>query len=176
MAVQDVEAVIQRVGALVVRSSDVFAGSGKEYRTRYYVIDPVVRSLGWDTENPNECEIELGTGKGEADYVLLARRNCKRDRVVLIEAKSLDADLLRHEDQLKDYVDALNRRKTKPQVAVLTNGRDWWIYDLDSQARFFRKRHRDFKGGSKYAGEVDITKNKSHAALLLHEWLSKERW
>ena len=176
MAVKDVEAVIQRVAGLVLRSSDVFAGNGKEYRTRYYVIDPVIRSLGWDTENPSECEVELDTGKGEADYVLLISRNSKREGVVLIEAKSLDADLFKHEDQLKDYIDALCRRNTGPEVAVLTNGRDWWVYDLDSQARFFRKRNKEFKGGSKYAGEVDITKNKPHVASFLYKWLSKQRW
>ena len=46
--------------------------SWREDQTRYAVIDPVIRALGWDTGEPKECYIEYHRpyGTGRVDYAL----------------------------------------------------------------------------------------------------------
>ena len=46
---------------------------------------------------------------------------------IIIEAKSLNVVLEEHVGQLQRYVDAVPRMRRG--VAVLTNGREWWLYD-----------------------------------------------
>ena len=47
--------------------------NGHELRTRYAIIDPILRGLGWETSNPSHCEVEFRVpGSGErVDYALL---------------------------------------------------------------------------------------------------------
>ena len=42
-----------------------------EIRTRNVLIDPVLRSLGWDVSRLNEVEVEYGTSRKRVDYALL---------------------------------------------------------------------------------------------------------
>ena len=42
-----------------------------EALTRYALVDPLLRALGWDTENPTVVIPEFSTGEGRADYALL---------------------------------------------------------------------------------------------------------
>ena len=63
-----------------------------EPSTRYAVIDPILRGLGWSTHKSLECEVELPVGKSgkKVDYALLDRDS---NIVILIEAKRLDGSL-----------------------------------------------------------------------------------
>ena len=79
-----------------------------------------------------------------------------------IESKALRASLDDDVSQLQRYVDADPRMKAG--VAVLTNGADWWIYDLS-------------KGGAFPKKLVDKVNNqtgsrRSHAQFLNH-WLGR---
>ena len=66
-----------------------------ETTTRYVLIDPVLRCLGWHLDDPAECEYEEGVG-GRYDYRLGKR--------ILIEAKKLGSITIHDEKQLRDYL------------------------------------------------------------------------
>ena len=114
----------------------------REDQTRYAIIDPIIRALGWNTADPKECSIEhfLRNAQGDggwADYALFLECDIHAivegtvPPTVLIEAKSLRTPLDAHVEQLAWYVDAANMKKG---VSVLTNGNEWWIYDAGSLA------------------------------------------
>ena len=60
-----------------------------ETQTRYALIDPLLRELGWDTQDPALVVPEYNSGNGRADYALL---NGGRP-AMMVEAKSLDTPL-----------------------------------------------------------------------------------
>ena len=69
-----------------------------ETSTRYMFIDPILRALGWDLSDPDECVVEYrvatglrGTNEGSrrTDYALLDARG---NPAVLVEAKRIDVD------------------------------------------------------------------------------------
>lgn len=66
-----------------------------ETTTRYILIDPVLRQMGWHLDDPAEVEYEEGTG-GRYDYRLGKR--------ILIEAKKLGSLTQHDENQLRDYL------------------------------------------------------------------------
>ncbi len=61
-----------------------------EASTRAVLIDPVLRSLGWDTANTSMVEIEKTLDNLRADYVLFDVNNIPR---IIVEAKALGIDL-----------------------------------------------------------------------------------
>lgn len=85
--VQEIEQVIETVRTTVDTYGERLQGHGKEYRTRYWLIDPILRVLGWDVSNPGQVWIEYDTGHGVADYAIFARN--PEVPVILLEAKSI---------------------------------------------------------------------------------------
>ena len=91
MSLKDVEGAIRHGRKIVKTHSDL--AKLPEYCTRYAIIDPIVRALGWETYNPEECVVEYPCKRrkkrnpSRVDYALLSR---KGDPVILIEAKRLD--------------------------------------------------------------------------------------
>lgn len=92
-----------------------------EALTRYVLIDPVLRSLGWDTEDPTQVQPEFSTEQGRPDYALLW--NGKPH--IMVEAKSLNGDLEKAIDKGFQYC-----WKNKVPFYVVTDGNVWEIYDL----------------------------------------------
>ena len=60
-----------------------------EAQTRYSLIDPLLRELGWDTDDPTLVVPEYQSGKVRADYALLSDGR----PAMMVEAKSLDTPL-----------------------------------------------------------------------------------
>ena len=56
-----------------------------EALTRYALIDPLLRELGWDTSDPTQVVPEYPTSGGRADYSLLADGQPR----MMVEAKKL---------------------------------------------------------------------------------------
>ena len=97
-----------------------------EALTRYALIDPLLRELGWDTADPNQVRVELPLAKGYAqqgfaDYALLGTDGKPR---VVVEAKSLGSSLQQAAMQALGYCNALGF----PSFAV-TDGRFWELYE-----------------------------------------------
>ena len=156
-----------------VRREDGYLNS--EFRTKYILIDPILRTLGWDTSDPAKVQMEFRCPQmdGIPDYALFKTTN-NRKPSALVEAKPIHADTIRrfkdritsfdtkviegfkelqspgsdvaaenretifdedtwtsqkkaNEGQIEGYVKEL---KMNDGYAVLTNGDDWWIYDL----------------------------------------------
>jgi hypothetical protein len=61
-----------------------------EAATRAVLIDPVLRSLGWDTANTSMVEVEKTIDNVRADYALFDSNNIPR---IIVEAKSLGTEL-----------------------------------------------------------------------------------
>ena len=95
-----------------------------EYNTRILLIDPVLRKLGWDVEDPElvRMEVELARPGGlRADYVLLERDT----PVAIVEAKSFGRDLRdgRFLGQAVEYAGHAG-----VQLFVMTDGNIWQLY------------------------------------------------
>ena len=91
-----------------------------EALTRYALIDPLLRELGWDTEDPTLVIPEYQTGNGEADYALLGVEK----PVMMVESKTLGAVLWDALEQGRQYCDA-----TGAKYLLLTDGRRWELYE-----------------------------------------------
>lgn len=144
-----------------------------EFRTKYVLIDPLLRALGWDTGDPRQVQLEFETGTSakRADYALF--KPGVEKPAGLIEAKVLNPKAISQFKEREGRVDAspaaaferlrspvvseplpksnlfdaeewaglkragveqlegyVNELQLKAGYAILTNGDDWWIYDL----------------------------------------------
>ena len=109
-----------------------------EATTRNVIINPMLEALGWDLCNLDQCGYEIDPkgelwGKKPADYVLGAPSG---RTVVIVEAKRMSNGLTteREEEQLAGYAEGV-----LSGVAVLTNGKDWYIYNLRKRGDFSDK-------------------------------------
>jgi Uncharacterized conserved protein len=102
-----------------------------EEATKTSLIMPFFQILGYDVFNPQEFTPEyvadVGIKKGEkVDYAILDNNG---EPVLLIEAKSVNDILTKHDSQLFRYFGT-----TKAKFAILTNGIIYRFYtDLDQQ-------------------------------------------
>ena len=95
-----------------------------EALTRAALIDPLLRELGWDTEDPALVIPEYNVGTGhEADYALLRDRN-DRNPIMLVEAKSLGTAL--RGEPLEQGLRYCGIKRT-PYLSI-TDGEHWEIY------------------------------------------------
>ncbi len=93
-----------------------------ETRTRLALIDPLLRALGWDTEDPALVVPEHPFGKIRADYALM---NADGKPAAVIEAKKLGEPLKDHRDQMLNYANSSGIR-----YACLTDGDRWELYEV----------------------------------------------
>ena len=100
--------------------SDERLASFDEARVKQAIILPILRGLGWDTDNPDEVWPEYSVKNGWVDYALLTGAMAK----VFIEAKKGGESLERHDGQLLDYA----CKHDGVEIAALTNGVTWWFY------------------------------------------------
>ena len=99
-----------------------------ETSTRYMVIDPILRTLGWDLSNPAECVVEYEVARRahhpatRVDYVL---KDTAGEPAIVIEAKRIDveSDDERALDQMERYLQDI----PTATLAVVTNGQYWNI-------------------------------------------------
>ena len=113
-----------------------------EWLTRYALIDPLLRELGWDTEDPALVIPEYNVGDGSAaDYALLSEGK----PVMMVEAKSLGTPLQAALEQGLRY--CLIKRT---RYLSITDGGRWEIYyDTDKIGDSGKKRlvQFDLKNG-----------------------------
>ena len=114
--------------------------SWREDQTRYAIIDPILRALGWKTEDPKQCHPEYPrtSNGGRVDYALF--RDLALETVmekgmpppdIIIEAKALPVRLTSAQlDKLQRYAEGNPRMATG--LAVLTNGTIWQIYEVQA--------------------------------------------
>ena len=98
---------------------------GNETQTRYALIDPLLRALGWDTDDPSQVVPEYSASGGRADYALLG---VDGKPTVMVEAKRLNRPL---QDGLSQSIAYCVEQGT-PYFCV-TDGRRWAIYETFRQ-------------------------------------------
>lgn len=101
-----------------------------EALTRTALIDPLLRELGWNIEDPAQVIPEFPTDNNEKpDYVLFTSAG----PTMIVEAKSLDSPLHEKEKAYKKSptIQALNYSYNirETNYFSVTNGRYWEIYD-----------------------------------------------
>ena len=97
-----------------------------EALTRYALIDPLLRELGWDTSDPAKVVPEYAVSGGRADYALLVDGEPK----VMVEAKNLGAPPDNAVTQGITYC----MGEGTPYFA-LTDGEHWRLYETHRQVR-----------------------------------------
>ena len=102
-----------------------------ETSTRVSLIDPLLRTLGWNVTDPAQVRLEYPTGNYKIDYVLL---NEDGTPAAGLEAKKLHDPLPRHYPKLVKSSGSLFPGG-QAGYFILTNGNIWQLYqgitDLD---------------------------------------------
>ena len=120
MILESLLELVETLKARIDTHGGLFGNS--EAATRYGLIDPLLRELGWDTENPDMVRPEYPVAdRKKADYVLLT--NCRP--TIVVESKKLgelpgDGKAL---DQVSQYCE-----ETKSKYFLLSDGRRWELY------------------------------------------------
>ena len=110
--------------------------SQSEALTRYALIDPLLRELGWDTEDPAMVIPEYRSGSGSADYALLSNSR----PAVIVEAKKLGTPL--RDQVLAQGINYCLMEGTN-HFAV-TDGASWEIYHTHKPVPIDEKRIAEF--------------------------------
>ena len=119
--------------------------SQSEAQTRYSLVDPLLRALGWDTEDSKQVAVEysVGVGKyhnGRADYMLKVGGEVK----MVIEAKNLNE--LKSDSLPPSLFDNKSKKESRKSLKkfhqgttycqehavpylVITDGRQWDLYE-----------------------------------------------
>jgi hypothetical protein len=95
---------------------------GSEALTRYALVDPVLRALGWDVFDPEKVRPEFPTEQGRPDYALL----WEGKPLIMVEVKSLHANLVQAKDKGFNYC-----WKNKVRYFAITDGERWEVYDME---------------------------------------------
>ena len=69
MPLEQLHSLVETLKERIKEHNDALRGS--EWLTRYALIDPLLRELGWDTADPALVMPEYRLGNGRADYALL---------------------------------------------------------------------------------------------------------
>lgn len=97
---------------------------GHETRTRQLLIDPLLRELGWDLEDPGQVHLEFKIESGRPDYALWSNGMV----VAVIEAKTLGKNLENDPSQVIKY--GIDRNIPDLRIFVKTDGDRWLIFPL----------------------------------------------
>ncbi len=97
-----------------------------ETRTRVVLIDPLLRSLGWDPEDSKEVQLEFRGKTGRFDYALMM----DGEPVAVIEAKKLTEDLSAPDVQAQVMTYARDPKSSDIRLIAITDGDDWIIYRM----------------------------------------------
>jgi predicted type IV restriction endonuclease len=126
----------QQIKNLANRIERIRVNIHTEEATKTSLIMPLIQILGYDIFNPEELVPEyiadVGIKKGEKiDYAIMQNN----EPVILIEAKSVEEVLTKHDSQLFRYFGT-----TKAKFAILTNGIEYKFFtDLEEQNKMDQK-------------------------------------
>lgn len=130
----DLETALARVRDRIVRHRGRGIG---EQDTKAALIGPVLRALGWDTEDLEDVKLEhrLKSNHNPVDYALFLRREAR----LFIEAKPLGARLddVRWAGQMLGYA-----AMAGVEWVALTDGDEWRIYNSHAAVPVDRKLFR----------------------------------
>ena len=103
-----------------------------ETRTRMALIDPLLRTLGWDVSDPGIVIPEYKVEQGRGDYALLGPNG---KPVAIVEAKKLGENLGSYRKQMLDY-----SNYAAVPYAGITDGDRWEMYEVFKQSLIDERR------------------------------------
>ena len=115
-----------------------------EALTRYALIDPLLRELGWNTEDPALVIPEHQTGGGSADYALLNNGS----PVMMVEAKKLGTPF--GDSVLSQGVNYCLMQGTN--YFSVTDGQRWEVYETAQAGSDRRETGRRLRSEGFVAG------------------------
>ena len=121
---------------------------GYETRTRQALIDPMLRALDWDVEDPNSVELEYGIRRKWADYALMVNEK----PIAVIEAKPLGTPL--NDDEKMQALNYANMDGI--DYMAVTNGDHWQMFDV------FKRGQLD----DRILMEFQLTRDEPYACAL----------
>ena len=121
---------------------------GNETRTRQVLIDPMLRTLGWDVGDPNSVELEYGIKRKWADYALMGSGR----PIAVIEAKALGKSL--NDDEKMQALNYANMDGI--DYMAVTNGDHWQMFDV------FKRGQLD----DRILVEFQLTRDEPYACAL----------
>ena len=121
---------------------------GNETRTRQVLIDPMLRTLGWDVGDPNSVELEYGIKRKWADYALMGSGR----PIAVIEAKALGKSL--NDDEKMQALNYANMDGI--DYMAVTNGDHWQMFDV------FKRGQLD----DRILMEFQLTRDEPYACAL----------
>ena len=116
-----------------------------EALTRYALIDPLLRELGWDTGDPALVIPEYASGHGKADYALLSESK----PIMMVEAKKLGTQLGPVVIQVIGYC-----LMEGTEHFSVTDGQRWQVYETHKTGSIDEKRVVEFDLRDQSAAEV----------------------
>ena len=93
-----------------------------EALTRYVLVDPMLKELGWDLDDPMKVRPEFVTETGKPDYALIWEGSPR----IMIEVKPLESDLEKARSKGFEYC-----WQNKVPYYVITDGRIWKAYNVE---------------------------------------------
>ena len=144
MPLEKLHSLVETLKERIDTHGDVLRGS--EALTRYALIDPLLRELGWDTADPSMVIPEYKSGKGRADYALLGGGK----PAMMIEAKSLGSSL--RDAALTQGITYCIELGTK--YFAITDGKRWEVYETYRAVPIDEKRIVEFDVSTQPAAEV----------------------
>ena len=117
MSVATVEEAIREINRRISEWKEVGFPDWREDQTRYGIIDPIIRALGWDTADPKECHPEYPRSENgvRVDYAFFTHLDLAKLEEdmpapnIIVEAKALGKPLDVHFDKLREYGQAQPR-------------------------------------------------------------------
>ena len=129
MPLENLLTLIEKLRERIDRHGDALRQS--EALTRYALIDPILRELGWDTEDPDMVVPEYSSDAGRVDYAL-----CNNGKpIIMLEAKRLDKPL---KDAVRQVINYCIQEGT--DYFAVTDGRRWEIYETHKRGSIDEKR------------------------------------
>ena len=122
----------------------------RETLTRYALVDPLLRGMGWDTGDPAQVQPEYTIGDGRADYALF--KNVREDGLpsLVVEAKSLGGVGTQGQGPLSGMPEPPDKQAIGycmdegiPYFAV-TDGQRWDVYETHKKVRRPEKKIDEF--------------------------------
>jgi hypothetical protein len=166
---------IQRVAARIRAYRSLYEQN--EMATRTQVVDPILKCLGWDTEDPDKVQPNVSAEEGVPDYSLLLDGK----KVLFVEAKKMAVDVEDRQvlSQLAKYCFAEGM-----SYGVLTNGVVWILFRAFREGTTVAERvvwkvdieHDDMNAIARKLNTVSITNVSSIDRLLTKLGILDEVW
>ena len=149
MPLENLQSLIETLKERIAAHGTALKGS--EALTRYVLIDPLLRELGWNTADPALVMPEYKSGKGRADYALLGSDG---KPAMMIEAKSLGTSLGNDTGNDTRTQALLYCLQEGTKHFALTDGGHWEIYETLREGNIDEKRIVEFDVSAQPAAEV----------------------